>query len=404
MNGVALKPKTKPVIGRNNSNLRDMTFGSHLRQWRTYVQNLKRDQSSLQRWEELKTGISKSSSQELSLEAVKSGHLRLGPFRILLFNSWKRLNTTFYIVEAHHPYILRKICDRLGGTEILMNHSLATIIQQQVAPPLPQHQQDIPKLALTTIAIGGWEHFPSWHHHYQSDIPNAEFLIYINATRAPQPLIEFAKHHQNIHLIPWNFPYKKHKNHILRSHQTGHAQPSSIADAKFRALKLGCTHLLPVDFDEFIYPATRVNQYLTKKPTYFLSFFAKNNLNDFGITESTQIANTEDSLFHPKGISGFSDMHHNHALGKCISPIQWNCDIPNIHCAAVASMANLTVPEDTVMLHFLEQEGTRKYPIQIQFSPLHAVNLRKVVSEHRRNSDSVTSQHATVEPLYFFRA
>lgn len=255
------------------------------------------------------------------------------------------------------------------------------------------------KLAITTTILGGWEALKPWHAHYSKSGLELEFLIYINASVAPLEFVRNCESLGNVHLIAWDFPYSRFKHHYLSTYKGGHAQPAAIADAKFRALSVGCSHLLPIDMDEFIHPIESMATGLTSNPCYFLSSFAKNTGNDIGVTPSSIHSNAKSSQNHPTNQLGSSGVRNKHAYGKCISPIRWDAHIPDIHCSGISEPQELDIHSSAVMLHFIEQEGQRKVPSTMPMTAVQSTNFTEFILDHRKLSDDETFRYALTAPV-----
>lgn len=326
----------------------------------------------------------------------KSQSLRAFPTTVQQFNEWEMEGVRFSILERSHARLFKKLKQGHAWDGVMQNHSGAAVawagdIQKTL-------KADHPKLAITSTVLGGWDAVREWHAHYSKSGVDLEFLLYVNAPVAPAQFIEECASLQNVHLIPWDFPYSRFKHHFLGTYKAGHAQPASIADAKYRALSLGCSHLLPIDMDEFIHPITHLNSGLTEKPCYFLSSFAKNTDRRVGVQANSLHSDAEASQSHPQNQRGTSGVRNKHAYGKCITPLKLDSHIPDIHCSGIAHAADLDIHSDAIMLHYIEQEGHRTLPQDMPLIELQSTDIQAFVKQHRTLSDQETLRYALQFP------
>ena len=329
-------------------------------------------------------------------DTPKSQSLLAFPTTIQQFNHWKHDGVAFTILERSHRRLFQKLKVRHKWDGVMQNHSGAAVAW--TGNMQPNRIKEKLKLAITSTVLGGWGAVRTWHAHYAKSGVDLEFLLYINAPAAPADFIEECKSLNNVHLIPWDFPYSRFKHHYLGTYKAGHAQPTAIADAKYRALSLGCSHLLPIDMDEFIHPIEHLTTGLSNKPCYFLSAFAKNPRGEVGVLPDSMHSNPEASQSHPQGQRGTSGVRNKHAYGKCISPLQWDSCIPDIHCSGITSQANLDIHPSAIMLHYIEQEGHRTLPKEVPSLRLQSTDIRRFIQEHRAMSDEETLRYALQAP------
>lgn len=328
--------------------------------------------------------------------AHTSQSLNAFPTTVQLFNEWKYDDVRFAILERSHPRLLKKLKQRHGWHGVVQNHSGAAVAWTGKMEKV--RTMDRPKLAITSTVLGGWDAVSQWHAHYSKSEVDLEFLLYVNAPVAPARFIDECASLKNVHLIPWDFPYSRFKHHYLGSYKAGHAQPTAIADAKYRALSLDCSHLLPIDMDEFIHPIEQLDVGLRDKPCYFLSSFAKNPNGGVGLLSGSLHSNPEASQNHIQGEHGTSGVLNKHAYGKCISPLHWDAHIPDIHCSGITSEADLDIHPSAIMLHFIEQEGQRTLPEAAPLVDLQLTDIAVFIREHRELSDGETYQYALQSP------
>ena len=331
----------------------------------------------------------------------KSGRLLAVPTSLQKFNEWRNGNCTFTIIERSHPKLYRQLMFLHGWDGVMENHSGTAVawkgnLESNSSAPTARK-----KLAITNTVLGGWDAFPIWYGHYNQASIDIEFLIYINSPVAPKEILQFAEAKPNVHLISWDFPHSRFKSHYINTYKFGHAQPAAIADAKFRALEMGCTHLLPIDLDEFIHPITQVEDAMGNRPCYFLSTFARNDPFSIGIGPQTLISTPESAQSHPQNQTGASGQQNKHAYGKSINPIHWDAHTPDNHGSGIHNPTDFVIHENACMLHFIEQEKTRSYPDSIELTSLKATNLERHIQEHRRLSDSHTLEYLLTAPKKF---
>ena len=329
-------------------------------------------------------------------DTPKSQSLFASPTAIQQFNQWKHNQVEFTILERSHTRLFKKLKNRQRWEGVMQNHSGTAVAWTGTMEPDGTKEQL--KLAITSTVLGGWNAIRAWHAHYSKSGLDLEFLLYINAPTAPADFIEECKSLQNVHLICWDFPYFRFKHHYLSTYKAGHAQPAAIADAKYRALSLGCSHLLPIDMDEFIHPIEHLTFGLSDKPCYFLSAFAKNPGGQVGVLPDSMHSNPEDSQSHPQEQRGSSGGQNKHAYGKCISPLLWDAYIPDIHCSGIASPADLNIHPGAIMLHYIEQEGHRTLPEGVPSLRLQSTDIGQFIQDHRAMSDEETLRYALQAP------
>ena len=327
----------------------------------------------------------------------KSQSLFAFPTAIQQFNQWDHDGTQFTILERSHSRLFQKLKVRHNWNGVMQNHSGAAVAWTGNMPP--NRTTEKPKLAITSTVLGGWEALRTWHAHYSKSELDLEFLLYINAPTAPADFIKECEPLHNVHLIPWDFPYSRFKHHYLGTYKAGHAQPAAIADAKYRALSMGCSHLLPIDMDEFIHPIEHLTLGLSDKPCYFLSAFAKNPRGEIGVLPDSMHSNPEASQSHPQNQRGTSGVRNKHAYGKCISPLQWDSHIPDIHCSGITSQVDLDIHPSAIMLHYIEQEGHRTLPKAVPSLRLQSTDIGQFILEHRAMSDEETLRYALKAPI-----
>ena len=114
--------------------------------------------------------------------------------------------------------------------------------------------------------------------------------------------------------------------------------------------------------------------------------------------EHTMVTDAKSSSYNGCIHGGTSGDKSVHALGKSIAPLRLDAVAPENHSYPTPDASMVTIPEDTLMLHFLEMEGVRTYPDHYPFSPLSALDISSFTWEHLKNSRAKSMEYITRVP------
>ena len=327
--------------------------------------------------------------------------IRIPLLPIQVFNEWTFGDTTFTILSRSHPKVYQHLLKRFNWHRITTNSTGSVVAQDQ-----PHESQRIPcegtpRIAIAGCVLTGFDHAERWLRYYAS-LPEVHRIFwYVNAPVAPRFLLDLESNIEPLQLIPWDHDFKVARNHYLRTFQKGHALPGAYADSKFRAIQDGCTHLMHLDMDEFIHPLANLPKYATDKTTYFLSAYGRNPVlhPEGGLDmEQTLVTDAKSSSYNACTGGGTSGDKSVNAFGKSIAPLRLDAVAPENHSYPTPDASMVTIPEDTVMLHFLEMENVRSYPEDYPFAPLSAMDLPEFTQKHLESSREKSMEYITRMP------
>ena len=327
--------------------------------------------------------------------------IRLPFLPIQVFNTWTFGDTTFTILSRSHPKVYRYLLQRFNWYRITTNSTGSVVAQNQPIEVGIEPHEGPPKIAIAGCVLTGFEHAERWLRYYSS-LPQVHRIFwYVNAPVAPRFLVALENEIEPLRLIPWDHDFKVARNHYLKTFQKGHALPGAYADSKFRAIKEGCTHLIHLDMDEFIHPLENLPKYATTNTTYFLSAYGRGPkmTPQGGLDEAqTTVSNAKCSSYNGLEKGGTSGDKSVNAFGKSIAPLELDAVAPENHSYPTPDPTRVTIPEDTVMLHFLEMENVRSYPEHYPFSPLENLNISAFTKEHLTYSQEKSMEYITRIP------
>ena len=351
--------------------------------WRlkTIKKNLRYNKARRRAWRNLKANIPEPKSKLSSQSSNRK--VKTAPFLFRqVFNEWQFHSATFTIIEKCATFEYKRLLQRGVADEIWENESGATVLVKKRGSLNVSDTSPGLQIALTTIVLTGFDFIEKWVNYYQSVDAIKAFYIYINASEAPDRLIQLEKENVKVQLIPWDFPYSIRKTHYHASMQEGHAQPSSIADAYYRAKSNGMTHLLPIDTDEYIFPSNELNNAPKDCAVHFLNANAKGqpSCKNVDFLSSVEITDPHDSSKNIWSGTGTSQTTSPLTFGKTLVPLNLNTPPPNIHTSSSFERAKFSIANNSIMLHFRELEGTRKYNNYTKFISLGNVNTNDYCS------------------------
>ena len=348
-------------------------------------------------WRNLKANIPEPKSKLSSQSSSRK--VKTAPFLFRqVFNEWQLHSATFTIIEKCATFEYNRLLKRGVADEIWENESGATVLVKKRKSLNVSDTSPASKIALTTIVLTGFDLIEKWVNYYQSVDAIKAFYIYINASEAPDRLIQLEKENVKVKLIPWDFSYFIRKTHFHSSMQEGHAQPSSIADAYYRAKSNGMTHLLPVDTDEYIFPRNELNNAPKDCAVHFLNANAKGqpSCQNADFLSSVEITDPQESSKSVWSGTGTSQGASLLTFGKTLVPVNLNSPPPNIHTSSSFGRANYTVAKNALLFHFRELEGSRKYNENIKFTILSKVDMTDYCSKLWKYSEEATNKVFTI--------
>ncbi|MDA8695857.1 hypothetical protein N9L83_02790 [Flavobacteriales bacterium] len=330
--------------------------------------------------------------------------IRLPFLPIQIFNTWTLDGVTYTILSRSHPKVYNFLIRRFGWDRITTNSTGSVVAQNQPVNSKEVSRGEVPKIAIAGCVLTGFEHAERWLRYYAS-LPEVHRIYwYVNAPCAPKSLLDLETEIAPLQLIPWDHEFKIARNHYLKTFQKGHALPAAYADSKFRAIQDGCTHLMHIDMDEFIHPISNLPKYATSKTTYFLSAYGKGIClhTDGSINvEETKVTNAESSSSNQCTGGGTSGDKSVNAFGKSIAPLYIDAVAPENHSYPTPNVELICIPQDTVMLHFLEMENVRSYPDHYPFSPLKELNIPDFTKSHLKLSREKSLEYITRTPAVY---
>ena len=327
--------------------------------------------------------------------------IRIPLLPIQVFNEWTFGDTTFTILSRSHPKVYRYLLRRFRWFRITTNSTGSVVAQNQPLDGESVPCDGAPRIAIAGCVLTGFEHAERWLRYYASLPEIYRIFWYVNAPVAPRFLVELEQDIAPLQLIPWDHDFKVARNHYLKTFQKGHALPGAYADSKFRAIQEGCTHLMHLDMDEFIHPLSNLPKYATDKTTYFLSAYGReSNMKTGGELdlEHTTVTDAESSSYNGCTGGGTSGDKSVNAFGKSIAPLRLDAVAPENHSYPTPDASMVTIPQDTVMLHFLEMEGVRTYPEHYPFSTLSKLDIPSFTREHLKYSREKSVEYITRVP------
>jgi len=331
-------------------------------------------------------------------------HHRVGPFKIQQFNQWNIEGVEFTILERSHPWAYRKLLMRNNWVSIVQNNTGAAIATNNKLP-ISRAPKDQKSIAIAGCLLTGFQYAEQWLDYYLSCPEVNAVYWYVNASVAPKEFVEMVNKHEKVNLIPWDFQFFKRKNHYLNTFQPGHALPAAYADSKFRAIQGGHSHLLHIDLDEFIHPLSGLSEACIDKPVHFLNAYGSRlKLCNTGLDIDTcQFLEVEDSITNTSSGVGTSGNASVMSYGKTIAPLVLDNIAPDNHCVPVPIPEDLTISRSSVMIHFLDMEGTRTYNPDITRCALSTLDTADYTRRHWQLSAEFTTAYAVYEPLHIAR-
>ena len=340
-------------------------------------------------------------SVELSGAPKSQRVIRLPFLPIQVFNEWKFEGISFTILSRSHPKVYQYLLKRFNWTQITANSTGSVVAQDNQIESKRIPCKGHPRIAIAGCVLTGFEHAERWLRYYTSLPEVYRIYWYVNAPVAPRFLLELERIIEPLKLIPWDHDFKVARNHYLKTFQKGHALPGAYADSKFRAISEGCTHLMHLDMDEFIHPLSNLPKYATDKTVYFLSAYGRGpvmNPNGELNPDQTKVTDAKSSSYNDCQEGGTSGDKSVNAFGKSIAPLRLDAVAPENHSYPTPDAPMVTIPEDTVMLHFLEMEGVRTYPEHYRFSTLSELDIPSFTREHLKYSREKSMEYITRVP------
>jgi len=330
--------------------------------------------------------------------------IRIPLLPIQIFNKWTIDGTTFTIISRSHSRVYTFLMRQFNWARITGN-STGSVVAEDVVKERPRKTIEGPiKIAIAGCVLTGFEHAERWLKYYSVLPEVARIYWYVNAPVAPRMLLELEQQIPELQLIAWDFDFKVARNHYLQTFQKGHALPGAYADSKFRAISEGCTHLMHIDMDEFIHPITNLPKYASGKTTYFLSAYGRGpciGANGELDLEKTLVSDPKSSSHNHSIGHGTSGDKSVQAAGKSIAPLHLDAVSPENHSYPTPDIEQIEIPNDTVMLHFLEMEGVRSYPEYYPFNPLKELNIQSFTEAHLQFSREKTLEYITRSPIVY---